>query len=81
MTGERAPAQRMARSCRWNLTAFVVAGAILGLLTGIGWGWLDYGRPDVGFMYGHVIGLAVIFAALGLALAAVRNWVRRNPMA
>jgi multisubunit Na+/H+ antiporter MnhB subunit len=70
-----------ASSNQWSLAAFALAGALLGVVIGLLWGWLDYGRPDLGFMYGHVIGLAAICAALGLAVAAVRNWARRNPMA
>lgn len=65
---------------RWSPWAFTVAGALLGVVTGFAWGWLDYGRPEIGFMYGHVLGLALLFAVAGLAVAVVRNWISRNPM-
>lgn len=69
------------RSNQWSLIAFAVVGAVIGVMIGFAWGWLDYGRVEVSFMYGHVIGLAVICATMGLAIAAVRNWAKRNPMA
>lgn len=74
------PTRSHASSNRWSLTAFALAGMVLGIVVGLLWGWFDYGRPDIGFMYGHVIGLAVICAVTGFAVAAVRNWAKRNPM-
>ena len=79
MTRKQDPAR--SRATRWSLSRFALAGALLGLLAGFAWGWLDYGRPEIGFMYGHVLGLTAIFAVLGLAIAAIGNWSRRNPLA
>lgn len=77
----REPVPTRTYGAPWSLARFALAGALLGLVSGFVWGWLDYGRPEIGFMYGHVLGLTAIFAVLGLAIAVIGNWARRNPMA
>lgn len=81
MKGGQTTLRRDNRSRRLSLAKFAVGGAVLGLLAGLIWGWLDYGRPDLGFMYGHVLGTIIIFSIVGMVIAAAANWARRNPMA
>jgi hypothetical protein len=72
--------RRPLQGTRWSLPAFAGAGAATGVLVGVAWGWMDYGRPEIGFMYGHVLGMALVLGVLGFALAAFRNWMNRNPL-
>ena len=78
MSRQEVPARTPSR--RSSLAKFALVGTVIGLLAGIIWGWLDYGRPEIGFMYGHVLGLAAICAFLGMVIAAIGNWTRRNPL-
>lgn len=68
-------------SSQVSVAKISMLGALLGVAAGFAWGWLDYGQPDIRFMYGHVLGLALIFGAVAAAIATAVNWMRRNPMA
>jgi hypothetical protein len=57
-----------------------LAGAVLGALAGGIWGWIDYGRFEIGFFSNHVLGGLFIVGFLFLAVAALANWRRRNPL-
>lgn len=65
---------------KWSLLHFFLGGALAGALAGALLAWLDYGRPDVGFMDNHVLGLAALAGAAAMMVAAARNWFKRNPL-
>lgn len=64
----------------WSLVHFLIGGALSGALAGAILAWLVYGRPDIGFMDNHVLGLALLGGVAGTAVAAIRNWIKRNPL-
>lgn len=65
---------------RWPLSWAFGLGAVVGALAGLVWGWIDYGTFDPARFSNHVVGGIVLAGLAFLAVAAVRNWFRRNPM-
>lgn len=64
---------------RWPLSWASALGAMVGVVAGLSWGWIDYGTFDIARFSNYVIGCAVLGGFGFLALAALRNWARRNP--
>jgi len=67
-------------SGRWRLSWAFALGAVAGALAGLAWGWIDYGTFDIARFSNYVVGCAVMGGFGFLALAALRNWARRNPV-
>jgi hypothetical protein len=44
------------------------------------WGWLDYGAFEMGHFSNYILGCLFLGGFAFLAAAALRNWVRRNPL-
>jgi hypothetical protein len=65
---------------RWRLSRAFALGAAIGAVGGALWGWIDYGTFDIGRFSGYVLGGLFIVGFVFLAIAALRNWLRRNPL-
>jgi hypothetical protein len=65
---------------RWPLSWAFALGAVIGAVAGLVWGWIDYGTFDPARFYNHVIGGIVLAGFAFAGVAAVRNWLRRNPV-
>jgi hypothetical protein len=64
----------------WSLGRAFAVGAAIGAVGGLIWGWADYGAFEVGRFSGYVLGGLFIVGFVFLAAAALRNWLRRNPL-
>lgn len=64
----------------WHLGRAFLLGAVAGALVGAIWSWIDYGSFEIGYMSNHVLGGLFIAGFLFLAIAALVNWRRRNPL-
>jgi hypothetical protein len=68
------------RSGRWSPLRALLIGGLVGAILGVFWGWIDYGALEIGYLYNHVIGGAVLLGAVCCLVALLRNWRMRNPM-
>lgn len=64
----------------WRPGRAFLLGAFIGALAGAAWGWIDYGRFEIGYMSNHVLGGLFMCGVAFLAVAAFMNWRRRNPL-
>lgn len=68
------------RRSHWSLLRAFLLGAVLGTAVGAMWGWLDYGAFEMGHFSNYTLGCLFLGGFAFLAAAALRNWVRRNPL-
>ena len=64
----------------WSLWRAFLLGAALGALIGFAVGWMRYGAFEPGHFANHVLGGLLLVGVACVALAAMRNWLRRNPV-
>ncbi len=65
----------------WNLLRVFIAGAGSGIVLGAYWGFLACGGWELGRFSNHALG-GLFVGGLGImGLCAIRNWIRRNPIA
>ncbi len=72
--------ERVARSGRWNLLTAFAIGGLLGACIGLLVGWFNYGAFELGRFSGYVLAGLFIGGFGFVAVAALRNWLRRNPL-
>jgi hypothetical protein len=71
---------RSSPSGRWRLSRAFGLGAVCGAAFGTVWGWLDYGAFEIGHFSNYILGCLFLGGFAFLAVAALRNWARRNPL-